>query len=160
MRIVLIIMFLSFAINCGAESITTSTVVLSVENNDTVGGRHEYYSFHEGIIENLENVIFSHWNFSREEPHTKVFKNCKNLKFVKCNLVNVKLQKDFIVEDSLIMHKKKYEENGIKYEEIETIYGKTHKYRIDKNEKEEIETLISVKDTSNDKKITVNIIDN
>lgn len=146
MRTFIIILILSLASPCLAVEVTTARGnTITIKNGDTIGGgvgiidfggiqttAHKTISFWEGTIEGLEDVTFVQWSFNRNTPHTEVFINCKNLHFIKSSLVNVEIAEDFIVEDSLAMHKEDYEDGGYEYEKIETIYGKTHLRRIEK----------------------------
>lgn len=62
-------------------------------------------SYKEPLIENLNDVCFVRWNFQRDIPHTEVFRNCTNLTFVECNLMNVEIPEDAEVIDCLTIHR-------------------------------------------------------
>ena len=167
MRTWVIILFLLFATPSSALMIQTADGKIEVNNGDTVGGgegtiiykgktitAHKYISFWSGTIEGLEDVTFVQWNFARPTWHTEVFINCKNLTFINCNTSNVNLPEDSTIQGGVHGHQNEYEELGINYRKVETIYGKTHKFRLNSIS----ETLLETKDTPNDKKTSVNII--
>lgn len=109
-----------------AEPIITARGQIEVNDGDTL----KRNSMWEGQVKNLNDVIFIGWNFARKIPHTKVFVNCANLKFIDCNLVNVELQDDFIVDGSLTIHKRFYSIGDENFEEVECGDNKTRTYRI------------------------------
>jgi len=109
------------------ETIQSERGPVTVENGDTLRQNSAW----TGTIENLDDVTFIEWNFSRSVPHTVVFMNCTNLKFIDCNLNNVELQADFEFDGSLTIHQKKYEIAGIKYKEVECGDNKIRTWRID-----------------------------
>lgn len=109
-----LILFLLFCWNVQTEQIQSARGVVTINNGDTYKGN----SFWTGTIENLDNVTFIETNFGRQIPHTEVFANCTNLKFIDCNLTNVELQDDFIIKGSLTIHVEEYEQNGKRYREV------------------------------------------
>ena len=92
-----------------------------------------------GTVENLDDVTFIGWNFSRKIPHEIVFINCTNLTLIECNLVNVEMQADFTADRSLTIHKRKYEMLGKKYTEVECGDNKTRTYREDEDVHDSVE---------------------
>ena len=117
-----------------AKTVITARGSLEINDGDTVRKN----SMWEGQITGLKDVTFIGWNFARKTPHTEVFVNCLNLTFIDCNLVNVELQSDFIIDGSLIMHKREYEMLGVKYEEIEYRDGKTKTFEVIEVEHEKV----------------------
>jgi len=163
-----------------AKTVITARGSLEINDGDTVRKN----SMWEGQITGLKDVTFIGWNFARKTPHTEVFINCSNLTFIDCNLTNVELQTDFIIDGSLIMHKREYEMLGVKYEEIEYKNGRTKEFKVEEIETDIVErdyselskekkdklretipnifeekiTLISEGDTTNEKKIKVKYV--
>ncbi len=150
----LIIFFIMCGVCFGAE-ITTARGTITINNGDTVQRR----SMWEGQIDGIKDVTFIGWNFVRKNPHTVVFTNSSNLTFIDCNLTNVELAQDFIIDGSLVMHKRRYQLLGINYDEIEYKNGKTKVFKIEnENTPEEIVTLLSTEDTQDVKKIKVKYV--
>jgi len=146
-KTILIIFLLCIAFPCEAVTVNFARGPMEVKNGDTVTG---WKSFFEGTIDGLENVTFEKINFSRGVPRTVVFTNCKNLTFIKCNLANVLVPKDSIVEDSLIVQSREYEQLGKTYRKVECKDGKTRTYEV----KDEIVDVIDrdYKDLNTDEK--------
>ncbi len=84
-----------------AETIQSERGEITVKDGDTLT-RNSMWS---GTVENLNDVFFDSWNFTRQQPHSEVFKNCTNLTFYKCLLTNVEIPKDSTVIDSLTIHR-------------------------------------------------------
>jgi hypothetical protein len=150
-----ILLFLLIPTLCFGAEITTARGAITINNGDTVKQR----TMPEGQIKGLKDVTFIDWNFTRENPHTEVFVDCSNLTFIDCNLVNVELQDDFIVDSSLTLHKRRYSEIGVDKEEVELRDGTTKIYRIDdKDTINETRTLLTTKETEDAKKIQVKYV--
>ena len=145
---------------CGVASadttIQTARKSLFIKDGSTV----QRDSFWTGTIENLDNVTFVGWNFSRKTPQTEVFKNCTNLTFIDCNLVNVKLQSDFIIKGGLAIQKRTYEKDGKNYNEVECADGKTRTYEIIVEQENDVDTKYSDLTKAQKDKIKQDFTDN
>lgn len=111
---------------CQAGEVQTARGLRNINNGDVIRKN----SMWEGQIKDLEDVTFIGWNFSRLIPHTIVFVNCKNLKFVDCNLNNVELQEDFIVQGCLTIHQETKQVGTEKHRIIECGDNKIRTYKV------------------------------
>ncbi len=144
MRIIILVLLLILTPLAYAETVNSARGQIDIQKGDIV----YHQSFWEGQISNLEDVTFVECNFARKQPHTQVFVNCKNLHFIDCNLTNVELQNDFIIQGSLTIHTREYEALGKEYREVECGDNKTRLYeRIKIADNDSRLELRTVKDT-------------
>jgi len=102
--------------------------VLQVKDGDILYNNSKW----EGLVENLNDVTFVRWNFSRSTPHTEVFKNCTKLSFYQCNLNNVEIPTDSTVIDCLTIHQEEKLVGSEIHRIVECGDNKTRTYLIKK----------------------------
>ena len=97
--------------------IDTARGVLTINENDVLGHSSKF----TGTIENINDVTFYEWNFTRKQKE-EIFINCQNITLINCNLENVIILPDSGVEliNCSHLYRREYTENEITYEEIIT----------------------------------------
>lgn len=132
-----LIILLLMCSTASAFTINTGRGVIEVNSGDVLKPNMLVGS--EIDCEGESNITFKGWNFSQKTPHTRVFKNCKNIKIIGGNLSNVRIPKSFRVKGALTIHQRKYKSLGVRYKEIQGGDGKTRTYRLDRVEVDMIE---------------------